>query len=407
MFVTDYHPHARQLEFHTQAKRFAALAAGARGGKTMAAAQEAFKRIMLDRRRKKGKLHYWFVAPTLQIGKVQIDEFLRLLGGANGPLVKQYLSSERELRLHDDILIEFKTAERPDNLVAVGLDGLWLDEAARIKADAWLGNLRMRLADKQGWAIFSTTPLGRNWFYKHIVEPARAGRPDFSLHTWPTIDNTAVPGLRAEVERARRELPEAYFRREFEASFDAFIGQIYPEFSHEKHVVDQLPPHVVETRYGIDWGFRHPCAVLVLQRDGNGVWWVVDERVREGVLVQGDGPDWIGQARDLERLYGRGNWFCDPSAPAYIQSFRRAGLLARPAVNDVAAGIQTVARALHVLDGGPGLLIHRRCVQTIAALINYRWDPQGDGEEPLKEDDHAVDALRYALHTPRHRPAAW
>jgi len=145
MFLNDYHPHARQREFHVGAKRFAALSAGARGGKTIAAAHEVFKRIMLDRRRKSGRLHYWFAAPTLSIGKVQSEAFWRIIGGVKSPLVDHYLAAERELRLHDDILIEFKTAERPDNLVAVGLDGLWLDEAARIKQDAWLGNLRMRL----------------------------------------------------------------------------------------------------------------------------------------------------------------------------------------------------------------------------------------------------------------------
>jgi hypothetical protein len=53
------------------------------------------------------------------------------------------------------------------------------------------------------------------------------------------------------------------------------------------------------------------------------------------------------------------------------------------------------------------LAVHRRCRRTIDELIGYRWDPDAVGEYPLKENDHACDALRYALHTPRHRPAFW
>jgi hypothetical protein len=408
MIFEDYHPHPAQERFHREAKRFAAVAAGVRGGKTYAAAREFLKRAYIDRLLKRGPLRYWCAAPTYAIGKVQTRELFDALGGPGGRLVREWRSGDRELTLKGDIAIEFKTTERPETLVAEGLDGVWLDEAARAKEEAWLGGLRLRLTDREGWALFSTTPLGRNWFYHHVVAPAFAGAEDFSAHVWRTVDNIRAPALAAEVERARRELPEAHFRREFEASFDAFVGQVYPEFAFAMHVVESEPQYVAETRYGVDWGFRHPGVVLCLQRDPLGMWTVVEEVVATGLLVVGEGEkNWVSLVRELVERRGRGVMFCDPSAPAYVRAFKQAGLSAKAANHDLLGGIQSVARALHPIDGRPGLAVHRRCRRTIDELIGYRWDPDAVGEYPLKENDHACDALRYALHTPRHRPAFW
>lgn len=406
--MSEYRPHAGQAAFHAEAQRFAIVAAGVRSGKTHAAAREALRRIYRDRAVKRGALRYWCAAPTYAVGKVQQRELFEALGMPGSPLVVEFRKSERELVLRDDIFIEFKTTERPENLVAAGLDGLWVDEAARVKAEAWLGGLRMRLSDRQGWAVFSTTPLGRNWFFRHLVQPAQNGADEFSLHTWTTADNTCVPALVAEVAKARATLPATYFRREYEASFDAFVGQVFAEFDAARHVVGADPARVAETRYGVDWGYRHPGAIVCLQRDRSGRWVVVEEIVASGTLVAADeGESWVSLADELVERRGPGVFYCDPSQPASIRSFRQAGLSARPADNDVAAGIQTVARALHPAGDGPRLVVHRRCVHTVEQLLTYRWDEAADGERPHKENDDACDALRYALHTARHTPAFW
>ena len=68
-----------------------------------------------------------------------------------------------------------------------------------------------------------------------------------------------------------------------------------------------------------------------------------------------------------------------------------------------------MATALHLneRDGRPGLLLGERCKHLFEELAAYAWDEQCEGEQPVKENDHAVDALRYALHTRPHAPALW
>ncbi|MFP3468031.1 terminase large subunit domain-containing protein, partial [Leifsonia sp. SIMBA_070] len=67
------------------------------------------------------------------------------------------------------ILIQFKSADNPKTLVSKGLDGVWLDEASKMKEQTWTGYLSYALADKGGWSVWTTTPEGMNWFYHDIV----------------------------------------------------------------------------------------------------------------------------------------------------------------------------------------------------------------------------------------------
>jgi phage terminase large subunit len=351
-------------------------------------------------------LHYWCAAPTYAIGKVQQAELFDALGGQGSPFIRSYKRGERELTLnggsYGDMLIEFKTTQHPETLVAAGLDGVWLDEAARAKEEAWLGGLRERLTDRKGWALFSTTPLGRNWFFNEIVEKARQGNPDYSCHSWFTSDNTAIPDLVAEVEKARRDLPDMYFRREYEASFDAFVGQIYTGFKYHVHVTDKRPDPktIIETRYGVDWGYKNPGAILVFQKTGDGLWFLQEEVVKSGVLVSGDSPEtWVKIALRLRDKWGEGRFITDHDAEKVAQ-FRKAGLKPQLANKEVLPGIEYMAKLFELDNNGkPRYLIHSSNKVTIKETAAYQWRDTQTKEEPLKEDDHTKDAERYALFT--------
>ena len=411
-----YEPHEYQRTFHRESERFAALTAGVRGGKTKAASYEFYKRICLDMRSKPrgddGWLRYWLVAPTYAIGRVQFREFTTMLGGIGSRYIKEWRATDRELILPGRVSVAVKSTDNKTSLVAEGLDGYWLDEAARADEESYLGGLRMRVADRLGWSLFSTTPLGRNWFWSYIIKPAWEGVVGYSVHSWRTVDNTAMPSLMAEVEAARLTLPETYFRREFEASFDAFVGQVYAEFQPTLHVVRSAPASTVETRYGIDWGFRNPGVITVNKKDGDGAWWTVQEERASGLDI-GDarvptGDSWVNRARKIAQTHGAQNvFFCDPSRPDNIAALRKAGLRVQPANNDVLDGIQTISKAIHPVGGRPGYFVLMCCPELIREFLAYRWKDTTAKEEPVKEDDHGPDSIRYALHTKPHKAMSW
>ncbi len=407
----SYRPIPPMARVHASTARFVAACCGVRSGKTHGAAREFLLRIQRDRAAKKGGLHYWAVAPTYPLTRIQEEELRDELRSAGA--LFQWRATERMMLFAAGITIQFKSADNPEHLVGVGLDGLWIDEVARVKPEAWRGQLRMRLSDRTGWALFSTTPLGRNWFHAEIWERGCDGSeirdPAYASFTWRTVDNTAIPSLVAEVEQARIDLPLAYFRREYEASFDAFVGQVFSEWEPTLHVIGvsnrlglkTLPQPLdaqgnptpwPDVRYGFDPAYGHDGALLACVRDVAGVWYVAEEKVAPSILPN----DWADMATEMVKKWGDGIIFFDPSRPEYRKLFSDRGLKARPANNEVLTTIQSIAILLHPINGKPRLFIDAaKAPKTAMQIPGYRW--QSGIERPVKENDDTVDALRYAL----------
>ena len=96
----------------------------------------------------------------------------------------------------------------------------------------------------------------------------------------------------------------------------------------------------------------------------------------------------------------------DPSAAGLITSLQQRGIRVRKAVNDVLIGVSTVTSVL------PDLTVDPSCVNLIAEFGAYRYPEgsRGNSDNPVKENDHALDALRYALmelDKPKKRIGMW
>jgi phage terminase large subunit len=91
----------------------------------------------------------------------------------------------------------------------------------------------------------------------------------------------------------------------------------------------------------------------------------------------------------------------DPSSAGLRASMRNVGLDAIPANNAVFTGIQSVAgRLCNDPSGKPRLVVHRQCSNLLREFGSYEWMSNQDGsskDQPKKEHDHALDALRYSI----------
>ena len=170
---------------------------------------------------------------------------------------------------------------------------------------------------------------------------------------------------------------------------------IYTEFDRDIHVIHNYP-ELERYIVGVDWGYTNPAVMLTVGFDGDGRAYVMDEYYERRKTVD----DMVVEARALEHEIER--FYADPSEPEHIVKFQQAGLAAAKADNSVMPGINVVKAALKVKgDGRPSLYIHRSCVNTISELESYCWKKkQGEfTDQPEKQNDHAMDALRYALNT--------
>jgi hypothetical protein len=253
---------------------------------------------------------------------------------------------------------------------------LVIDEAARVPDDLYRAVTPM-LAVSDGRLVCLSTPCGRRGFFYQAW--AKGG------DDWKRIEVPAeqVPRISpAYLEQARRQMGEASYRQEFGCSFEALEGLVYPDFSRSVVKATQAP----SGRWvgGIDFGLRNPFAAVWGVLDRDDVLWLVGEHHAANQSL----------AYHARHLPARVTWYADPAGAREIHELRCAGLAIRPGDNERRPGIWAVrARlengTLHVLDGA--------CPNLLAEAQLYRYGEASESEDPVKEHDHALDALRYLI----------
>jgi predicted phage terminase large subunit-like protein len=234
-----YKPHVYQILFHAnhydnKLRRYRALVAGRRGGKTLSAAWEVVyychhpEQFHLDYRGTVSSepLHGWVLIPDYsssgRAALFTLRKVLRESGLIEGTDYKEN-RSDMIIEFSNGSIIEFKTAERPDKLVGMGLDFMWVDEGAAIPTqDAW-NYARPALSDKIGMVMATTTPRQKNWLYQIFWGPdAVASQKVGTVEYW-SIHNPYFS--EEEWLEARRTYPPLMFKQEFQASFDSMAGK--------------------------------------------------------------------------------------------------------------------------------------------------------------------------------------
>jgi len=150
-------------------------------------------------------------------------------------------------------IVQTKSADNPVSLRGEGLDLAILDECAFIAPEAWGESLRPALSDRQGRAVFISTPNRRNWFHALWIH-GTIGEPDWQSWQLPTAANPFIKP--EEIEAAKRDLSEDSFRQEYLAQFLQNEGAVFRNLeaclTSTPTVASEHIKHTVVG--GIDWG---------------------------------------------------------------------------------------------------------------------------------------------------------
>ena len=374
----------------TARNRFRVLVAGRRFGKSYLSCVELLRGAI----EKPGET-YFYCAPTYRMAKDIAWKTLKTLV----PLawIKSKNESDLKIELVNGSMIELKGTENAMALRGRSLSGVVLDEAAFMDSAVWFEVLRPALADKQGWALFISTPAGTaSWFYD-LWCYCEEDTNEWHRWSYTTIEGGNVPA--EEIEAARDQLDPRTFRQEFEASFENLSGLVATNFSEaniDKTVCDVPSATVL---IGLDFNVDNLSAVCAVKIDDelhifdeivmvNATTWEIADRLNEkfGLERRKDiCPDPTGAARktagvgltDHAILRKAGLKVSTPRSPWKI----------RDKVNAVNTGI---------LDGNGTrrIKIHPRCRETIKSLRTLTYDDNGLPNKKLGVD-HLFDSLGY------------
>ncbi len=301
----------------------------------------------------------------------------------------EYHASDRTYYLPTGGRIYFGSADNPFSLEGVHVHAAWMDEAGQMKREAWDVVLR-RVGFYNGRVLITTTPYNLGWLKTEFYDRWKAGDSNYDVIQFASIENPHYP--REEFERAKATMPSWKFRMFYLGEFTKPEGLVYEDFNPGEHIVTPFEiPSSWRRIVGVDFGYNNPTAAVWVAVNPDNVMYVYREYYQRNKLPEESGADILrlSEGENIEAVY------CDPSNPAAIEEYRRMRLPALGASNAVKEGIERVIAGFK----GERLFIFKGLNNLLDEIENYRWKVHNDSivDEPVKEYDHAVDALRYAI----------
>jgi len=255
-----------QQEIYDSPARFKVIAVGRRAGKTHLGVITAFATAYTE-----DKVVIW-LSPShgqsregwrqLSILCRQLDDYAKK---TTGKVITKRDNTNKTITFADgEGVIYCKTGDNPDLLRSTGYDLAILDECAFLKEDVWNEAIRPSLSDKQGKAIFISTPKGKNWFYKLYTQ----GESLSDFHSWqswrmPTSVSPTVPP--EELIEAKLDIGDAKFAQEYGAEFIDESFNVFANIDECANAEWQYEP-IQNHRYifGIDWGTEKDFTVVTV-----------------------------------------------------------------------------------------------------------------------------------------------
>ena len=171
-------------------------------------------------------------------------------------------------------------------------------------------------------------------------------------------------------------------------------GAIYADFDKAKHIVKQAPDNIVHYYAGVDWGYDHHGSIVIIGETADGTAYVVD-----GIAKQYEEIDfWVEQAHIFKEKYGDIDFYADSARPEHVVRFNREGFKVHNARKEVIAGIEEVAK---LWKNDRLFYVQGSIPRFEDEIYQYKWKPNSQKDEPLKEYDDVLDAIRYAIYTER------
>lgn len=237
--------------------------------------------------------------------------------------------------------------------------------------------------------------LKSDYIDKFADDPEELKHFKFQLDDNPSLSETFKASL-------KKEYHGLWYKRFILGDWVLAEGAIYDFFDTTIHVTDRIPTYAKYYLLGIDYGTTNPFAAVLIgvNDDHHPTLWVEKEYYWDSKAMGFQKTD-SDYANDLQREFGGypiRNIYLDPAAASFQTELRRAKMPVVQAKNEVLDGIRCVANFISNGD----LVIHKECKNLIKEIEGYVWDDKAvkHGEDkPLKQRDHAVDAMRYAIFT--------
>ena len=406
--------HKKQLEFHKCKKKNRWVFGGNRSGKTECGAVEAIymARGIHPYRKNKPDVFGWVVSLSTQVQRDVAQK--KILKYLNPDWIEKVIMHEGrkdspENGVIDQLIIKnvfgglstigFKSCDQGrEKFQGSSLDFVWFDEEP--PKDIY-DECKMRVLDKCGDIFGTMTPLkGLTFVYEEIfLNKFNSKEVWYEFMEWS--DNPYLD--KREIESMTESMSEDALESRRYGRFSQGQGLVYGEFDENVHVIEPFNvPKEWQCNLSIDPGLNNPLSCHFYAVDYDDNIYVIEEHYVAGrdIKYHADKINQIAERLGWKRdSSGRLTALIDSAAnqktlasqKSVSQLFYELGIAVNTKVDkDLFTGIARVKQYFKQKK----IFIFKNCVNLIRELKGYWW---GNGDAPIKRDDHALDELRYFI----------
>jgi len=348
----------------------------------------------------------------------EMDSYQAVLDaeGYDLKLEKKWRPSVNEYEFYNGSKIIFRSCDSPSKFKSINMDFFLLDEPVDIDEEIFLvlqGRLRTSHIKKPGlswkeyqqyvdegaepdlyshrFGAMAGNPAGKmNWVYQRFFDHPTDDY--YKVHTI-TKDNKYLPS--DYIQSMYDAYDFEYAQRYLEGQWGSFIGLVYKDFNFDRHVL-HLKDKKIKYKYyiaGVDVGYTNPTAMLVIGITDDNKAHILEEYYKTEQTTDVTVQEMAG----LDEKYKFRYIYVDPAAADWINKAKTKRLRVIEANNDIDMGVAKI-KSLFKNDL---IYIDRDCENFLKELESYQYDKGNvrgnETEKPLKRNDHAMDALRYAF----------
>lgn len=331
-----------------------------------------------------------------------INPIIELVGSNNA----KYYSGKLEFYLFDQVIhVVGANDERSEGKIRGSTIRKVLGDELTLWPEPFFKMLDTRLSLTQSQAFLTTNP-GNPKHYLKVDYIDRVKELNMKYYHFKITDNKSLsPDY---VDALMKNFSGTWYERFIEGRWVTAEGAIYDFFNEDEHTLVRFPKadyYVI----GADYGVSNPTVFLLcgVNRNAHPQIWVEKEYHYDSVKEQKQkvnseyAQDFLDFCEEHLGVYWRTllrATYLDPSAESFQLELLKHGVSSvTEADNDVMNGITTTSV---MLKAGKLALSAKDCKNTVDEIYSYSWDSKAQEkglDEPLKKDDHCMDALRYAV----------
>lgn len=312
-----------------------------------------------------------------------------------------YSAGKNEAYLYDRVihLIGANDERAEHKIRGPTFAGAYVDEITIIPQSVFV-MLQSRLTHPEAKLFGTTNPDSPfHWLKTDLID--RADQLDVKVWNFTLDDNPSLS--KAYKDNISKEYRGLWYDRYILGQWVLAEGTVYDFFDKGRHTIDFPPGSADYYICGVDYGTTNPTAFSLIgysERTSPNRWlekefyWDSKKRLRQKTDTE--------YAEDLKKFltgYNVKALYIDPSAVSFRVELQRQGFGGIiEAENEVLDGIR-----YHGMQLSNGTFkICRNCTHAIEEYGTYRWDSKASArgeDKPVKENDHMMDSIRYALYT--------